>query len=268
MACRAEPDLVAVYESPNGSLALLLRHTMAPLAEEQPLWREATHRAAGAIMGRLRRANLAGQFVVLQWLPLHEVARILRHWTCRYDGDTERRAQIARVVESHLADRAFLASVRAIEEGPSGWSPAERGERPACLEQVADRPGLRRWYRAMMPCWWAVEPPTRQALVFATHRWVVERILVPIARGRSPAFEDLSWEGRLAQIFGEIAADEVDEWRYWIRLVLRDLQQALVQSAGPPDEAWARRLFLIPYSIPMRRRAAPPLRPPRRRDMD
>lgn len=144
MACRAEPDLVAVYEAPNGSLGLLFGHTVVPLTEERPLWREATRRAAGAVIARLRSANVDGRFVVLQWLPLEEVARILRHWTCRYEGDTERRAEIARAVQHHLADRAFLAPRRAIEAAPDGCSPAERGE---SLEQVADRLARLRWSR-------------------------------------------------------------------------------------------------------------------------
>jgi len=33
-ACRRHPDLVAVHESPNGDIALVLRHTLVPLPEE------------------------------------------------------------------------------------------------------------------------------------------------------------------------------------------------------------------------------------------
>lgn len=133
MACRAEPDLVAVYESQDGSLALLLRHTITPLAEERRLWARGTRRAAAAIIRRLREEELEGRFVVLQWLPLDEVARILRHWTCRYEGDSDRRAQIARVVEGRLADRAFLASVRTRTDGADGWIRGERDEGMASL---------------------------------------------------------------------------------------------------------------------------------------
>ena len=121
-ACIAEPDLVAVYESRDGSLALLLRHTIAPLAQERRLWREATRRAARAIIQRLRSANLDRTFVIVQWLPFDEVARVLQRWTCRYDGDAERRSEIARVVEGYLIDRAFVTS------SPNDQRPTERAE--------------------------------------------------------------------------------------------------------------------------------------------
>jgi hypothetical protein len=42
-----------VYASRNGALALLLRHTILPLAEERRVWRQSTRRAAAAIIGRL-----------------------------------------------------------------------------------------------------------------------------------------------------------------------------------------------------------------------
>jgi hypothetical protein len=102
-ACQAESDLVAVYESEDGVVALLLRHTVVPLAEERHLWRLATRRTANAVIGRLRRANVDGRFVVLQWLPFDEVARVLGRWTCRYESDTERRGRIARVVAGRFA---------------------------------------------------------------------------------------------------------------------------------------------------------------------
>lgn len=138
-ACQKEPDLVAVYESRAGSLGLLLRHTIAPLADERPLWREATRRTAAAIVARLRRADFEGRIVVLQWLPLDEVARILRHWTCRYERDAERRAQIARAVERFLADRAFLASLRTVEEHRAGGAAVSKTR--GHLVSSSSRPG-------------------------------------------------------------------------------------------------------------------------------
>ncbi len=104
------PDLVAIFQSRHGRVALLLRQTMVPLVEEHPEWLEETRRAARAVIAELRGAGLAGPCLVLQWRALGQVAEILHGWRCCYDADPVRRAELTRVVERRLADLRFLAS--------------------------------------------------------------------------------------------------------------------------------------------------------------
>ncbi len=117
---RAHPDLVAVYESHRGRLALLLRQTIVPLVEERRQWLEETRGTAAAVIASLRTAGLAEGCVVLQWRPLPVVAHVLRRWRCQYAGDQARLDELRRVVERYLADRAFLASRLAAAAPPDG----------------------------------------------------------------------------------------------------------------------------------------------------
>jgi hypothetical protein len=41
------------------------------------------------------------------------------------------------------------------------------------------------------------------------------------------------------------------DWKPWVRLVTRDLVEACVVPPPLRDEAWARRVLLVPYSIPV-----------------
>ena len=50
--CRRHPDLVAVYESPRGRLALLLRQTLVPLGPEHFEWLAETRATARAVIAR------------------------------------------------------------------------------------------------------------------------------------------------------------------------------------------------------------------------
>src|SRR5207244_2840242 len=50
--CCRHPDLVAVYEAPDGRLALLLRQTLVPLGEERGRWLNNTRRAAHSAWAR------------------------------------------------------------------------------------------------------------------------------------------------------------------------------------------------------------------------
>src|SRR5437660_7825915 len=75
-ACRRHPDLVAVHESPNGDIALVLRHTFVPLPEEHAEWRRATRAAARDALDDLRGAGFGGNVLVAQWLPLPRLPRI------------------------------------------------------------------------------------------------------------------------------------------------------------------------------------------------
>src|SRR5206468_12428322 len=88
-----------------------------------------------------------------------------------------------------------------------------------------------------------------------THHWIVERVLLPIARGEPPAAADLRPTGRLVcRLVRVVPPGEFDLWKTWIRLTIGDLQSALVWPADRRTEAWVRWLFHIPYSVPVTRR--------------
>ncbi len=106
---RAHRDLVAIYESRSRELALLLRQTVVPLAVEHDRWLVETRKVARAVRADLRAAGFDGRVLILQWQPLETVARVLREWTCRYDGDPARRREVQRVVARHLDDREYIA---------------------------------------------------------------------------------------------------------------------------------------------------------------
>ena len=95
-ACRRHPDLVAVHESPNGDIALVLRHTFVPLPEEHAEWRRATRAAARDALDDLRGAGFEGSVVVAQWLPVPRLARIFDSWPRRWEGDSAPRGPHAR----------------------------------------------------------------------------------------------------------------------------------------------------------------------------
>src|SRR5260370_4425579 len=73
-ACRRHPDLVAVHESPNGDIALVLCHTLVPLPEEHAEWRRATRAAARDPLGDLRGAGFERSVVVAPWLSATRLA--------------------------------------------------------------------------------------------------------------------------------------------------------------------------------------------------
>src|SRR5437762_12208067 len=77
-ACRRHPDLVAVHESPNGDIALVLRHTFVPLPEEHAEWRRAARPAARDAPHDPRRPRLDGSRVAAPRLPPPRLARGLR----------------------------------------------------------------------------------------------------------------------------------------------------------------------------------------------
>ncbi len=106
------PDLVAIFQSRRGRIALLLRQTMVPLVEERSKWLEETRQCARAVITGLRGAGLTGPWLVLQWRSLGQAAEVLRGWRCCYDADPVRRAELTRIVERRLADLRYLAAVR------------------------------------------------------------------------------------------------------------------------------------------------------------
>jgi hypothetical protein len=124
-----------------------------------------------------------------------------------------------------------------------------------------------RWYRDMAPSWSVTETSVHRQLVLCVHRWVLERVLLPLSHGEEPAVEDVGPTGRLVwALVGAVPPGESGDWRTWIQLVLADLRRALAWPPGRRTESWARRLFLIPCEIPYARRrpeaaAGPPRRP-------
>jgi hypothetical protein len=224
-ACAGCPALAAVYEAPDGRLALLLRHTIVPLPEEREAWLEATGRAADDVAAVLRKAGLTRRYVVAQWQPFEEVAAIFDSWRCRYLGDPERCRQLAAVVER------FVVDYEAVPAQPTGPISA--------------------WYDDMAACWLAADPPLRRSLILRAHRFIAERVLLPLSRGVAVEPEDLEPDGPLARLLlRAVPAGDVARWRPWIDLVLTDMRRALAWPPSRRDQSWARWLFLIPYSIP------------------
>lgn len=232
---RGHPGVVAAYHSPSGELALLLAQTLLPLLEERVAWLADTRRVAHAAIAGLRAIGVWDPIIVVQWRAPRDAARILGRWTLCYDSDPERRAQLTDIALARADDGASAA-------------PPRRPEPP-----VPVRPRFIEWYRDMAPSWLATTPDTRRRLVLCTHRWIVERALVPMSRGDGPHVGDLKPGGRLAcMLVRAIRSDDLRSWKPWIRLVLTDLDRALSWPAGRRNEAWIRWLFLIPYSIPVR----------------
>jgi hypothetical protein len=134
----AHPDLVAIFQSRRGRIALLLRQTMVPLVEERSKWLDETRRTARAVIIALRAAGLTGPWLVLQWRSLGQVAEVLHGWRCRYDADPVRRAELTRIVERRLADLSYLAAVRA---RPDFGRSAVEASRPPLDDRGSPVPG-------------------------------------------------------------------------------------------------------------------------------
>jgi hypothetical protein len=241
---------VAAWEGPDGTLALLLRQTLLPLPEERGRWYHDTRRATRAVVTDLRVAGVTQEVTVLQWRQLEDVAAVLTGWTRRYLGDVPRFVQLRDIIATRIVDREL-----------DEVAPPEAGE-PGAGSTIS--PFLLGWYRDMSPCWLGVEPRERRRLILKTHRWIVDRVLAPIARGDRPRGADLAPTGRLVwSLVRLVPPGELDVWKPWIRLTLADLTRALAWPPARRTETWVRWLFFIPYSIPVPGRpAARPARPP------
>lgn len=260
--CRRHPDLVAVYESSRGRLGLLLRQTLVPLSAEQVMWVNETRTRARAAIHDLRAAGFEGGTLVLQWLPIEDIARIVARWVRRWDGDAARRSQLLAVVDRRLNDQRFLSALplpgpRLATTAADAASPAFTLDRNEFNEAGLD--SLKAWYETMAPCWLAIQPARRRRLVLQTHVWLADVALSDPANGPSRAVTELGPHGSLARALGRLVpAGEAAAWRRWIDHVCEDLARALGRPPAQRTQAWARWLFFIPYSIPV------PRRPPRR----
>jgi hypothetical protein len=266
--CRRHHDLVAVYESPRGRLALLLRQTLVPLAAEHFEWLAETRATARAVIADLRGVGFDGATVVLQWLPFGDVANIVSRWVRRWDGDQGRRTQLLAVVDSHLADQRFL-DTQAYRAQPSEETthlePVAAADPMALSDGVGGATAvlsdgrlddLRDWYARMAPCWLAIEPPLRRRLVLQTHAWIAERVLNDTGPEPAPAAAGLEHDGVLTRLLQHhVDREDRPTWEPWIELVRVDLQRALTRPPARRTAAWARWLFFIPYSVPTPRRA-------------
>jgi hypothetical protein len=260
--CDRHRDLVAVYESSRGRLGLLLHQTLVPLEAERIEWLAETRAVARGIIAELRAGGFTGGAIVLQWLPIRDVARIVARWVRRWDGDPARRSRLLSVVERRLVDERFLASRRRhvatvpVEEPPVSsisLGPSPEGGRvgDAALDQ-AGLDALKAWYEAMAPCWLAIQPVRRRRLVLQTHVWIADRVLADPHADPSAALDELGGTGALAVALQRLVpAGEAAGWRRWIEAVRTDLARALAAPPAPRTLAWARGLFLIPYGAPV-----------------
>src|SRR5437899_8270052 len=239
---------VAVYEAPDGRIALLLRHTLVPLPEEFVSLRRTTRSAARAAAAELRAAGFRGGIMLLQWQPLGTAAAVMRDWPCRYEADTARRAQLAAVAERYAADERYLARQLQSRRHPSRRPLGA----PPPFAASGELHGLQSWYDAMAPSWLSIEPLLRRALVLKTHRWVAEHILISAADGRTPALEIRATVATLGEALVEmIPPDDRGVWSVWVGLVVGDLERAMRRPSADWHQAWARWLLLIAYSVPI-----------------
>ena len=265
--CRRHPDLVAVYESSRGRLGLLLRQTLVPLAAEQLMWLGETRTVAREVIQDLLTAGFQGGTVVLQWLPIEDVARIVTRWVRRWDGDGARRSQLLAVVDRRLADQRFLAALSLPGPGAvhESTEPAVAPDTVVLNRVGFDEAGLdalKAWYETMAPCWLAIQPARRRRLVLQTHVWLADFALGDPVDGPRRAVAELGPQGSLARALERLVPrSEAGAWRRWITYVREDLARALGRPAALRTQAWARWLFFIPYSAPIPRRV--PRRSPR-----
>lgn len=252
--CRRHPDVIAVYESAHGRLGLLLRQTLVPLGVERMTWLTETRTTARAFIADIRAAGFAGGTVVLQWLPAADVARIVARWVRRWDGDPTRRSAITAGVERVVADQTFLNRRREPAATPVPAPTSSNGRATSALDETG-LASLKAWYETMAPCWLAIQPARRRRLVLQTHVWIAERVLADPAASIRPALEDLVPDGMLAQsLLRLVPGAEGAAWRLWIDVVRADLERAMHHPRALRSQAWARWLFLIPYSLPVPRR--------------
>jgi hypothetical protein len=261
--CRRHPDLVAVYESRHGRLGLLLRQTLAPLGVERVEWLAETRAIARAIIEDLRAARFSGGTVVLQWLRLEDVARIVGRWVRRWDGDPTRRSQLIATVERAVTDQLFIQSCAAARVSPAERAAAEEAAAATMRTLMpagralddAGLEALKLWYESMASRWLAIRPAQRRRLVLQTHVWIAECALADPVMGPGIAVKDLGPDGPLARALTRLVTDDVTQWRHWIDLARLDLERALRRPPAERGQAWARALFMIPYRLPVPRRA-------------
>jgi len=131
------------------------------------------------------------------------------------------------------------------------------GSQPASLRGTLDVSpsekcpcSLVTWYLGLIPHWTGGAPCLRIRLLLRTHQWIVERIIAPDAN-LAAATTELRPDGVLTQVLTDLvpAAEDSEERRQFIRVVVANLRHALLYPVTKRNEAWVRWLFLIPYSV-------------------
>jgi hypothetical protein len=238
VACRRQPDVVAVWEGGGGRLALLLRHTVFPLPAERTSWLIETADMASPVIDDLRKAGCWGAPIVLNWRPLSTIAHVARTWRLRYDADPNRRAELLDAVDAHLAgQRQSVATVVA----PTYPAPV-------------DVPALRRlrvleWYGARAGEWLGAEPTARRHLILGAQRWIARHVLTGESNPSVAGLDDRARAALVADLNGALTATERATWRRWIVRLVASLDRALRCPWHRRDEAWARWLFMIPCIV-------------------
>jgi hypothetical protein len=117
--CRQHQDVVAAFESPHGRVALLLCQSLVPDPEATVQWCNAIARGARSVTTSLRAAGLTEDVTILQWCSFPQIAHVVAHWDCTYEGDERRHAQIVASIAAGSSRDGFTvpgASRAAISE--------------------------------------------------------------------------------------------------------------------------------------------------------
>ncbi len=103
------------------------------------------------------------------------------------------------------------------------------------------------WYLGLIPHWTSAGPRLRTRLLLRTHQWIVERVIAPEAN-LAAAAADLRPDGALTRILIDLvpAAEDSEDRRQFIRVLVANLRHALLRPVTRRNEAWVRWLFLIP----------------------
>src|SRR5438552_9990773 len=112
--------------------------------------------------------------------------------------------------------------------------------------------GVARWYRDMTVCWMSAEPLRRRRLVLRVHRWIADRVLIPMARGEEPAVADLDADGVLAlTLISMVPPRRLGARHPWIVLTLADRRLAPVPPPAVRHQGLARRSVRHPCRMPV-----------------
>ena len=109
--CRRHPEVVAAFESPHGRLALLLRDPLVPQREATVQWCNAIALGMRNVTTSLRGAGLTADVTVLQWCSLPQVAHVVAHWDCIYEGDERRYAELIASISACPPSAAHAAHI-------------------------------------------------------------------------------------------------------------------------------------------------------------
>jgi hypothetical protein len=134
-----------------------------------------------------------------------------------------------------------------------------RARRPPAAAATSGKTpsSLATWYLGLTHHWMGDNPRIKTRILLRTHEWIIDRVLAPEV-GLAAAAADLRPEGALTRSLAALVPpDDAGEWRHFIDLVVANVRHALLVPVTQHNEAWARWLFLIPYSIRQTAEAVP-----------